>query len=148
MHSSSEETCDPNLIPLLDLVLQLVMFFIIVSNFAESETVEVNLPYAVSARPPDPGEVENLYLILNSKGAIVVPNRGEISSVAEIRYHLVSEFATAKRAAEAKGSTEVNSVVVVRADRDSDFKPIYEILREAKSAGFRKWQLRTFVKNK
>lgn len=139
---------DPNLIPLLDLVLQLVMFFIMVANFAAQETTaDVMLPHAVSARPPDPGETDVIYLNLNQEGKLMVAGREPLSSLAETKYYLMTEYQTAKRTAESRGDKDVKTVVIIRAHRDADFKPVFEILRECKSAGFRKWQLRATVKN-
>ena len=139
---------DPNLIPLLDLVLQLVMFFIMVANFAAQETTaEVMLPQASSARPPDAGETDVIYLNLNQEGKLMVAGREPLSSLAETKYYLMTEYQTAKRTAESRGDKDVKTVVIIRAHRDADFKPVFEILRECKSAGFRKWQLRATVKN-
>lgn len=141
--------CEPNLIPLLDLVLQLVMFFIMVSNFAAQENnADVSLPASTSARAPDPGETDLIYLNLNDKGALMVTGQEPLANLAQIKYFLMSEYSTAKRTAESKGQKTVTTVVVIRADKNSDFKPIYEILREAKTAGFSKWQLRTYIKTK
>ncbi|MBL8799044.1 MAG: biopolymer transporter ExbD [Planctomycetia bacterium] len=146
---SSEGGCEPNLIPLLDLVLQLVMFFIMVANFAAQQvTSDVMLPLATSARPPDPGETDVIYLNLNSEGKLMVTGREPLQTLSEVKYFLMSEYQTAKRAAEAAGMTEPKTVVIIRADKNADFKPVYEILRECKQAGFRKWQLRATVKNK
>lgn len=147
--SSSNEP-DVNLIPLLDLVLQLVMFFIMVANFAAQETTaDVVLPQAVSARPPEAGSGDSdiLYVNLNADGQVLVPGREPMKSIAEVRYHLKSEFDTAKRTAEARGEKEVRTVVIIRADKNADFKPVYEVLRACQQAGFRKWQLRATVKN-
>lgn len=141
--------CEPNLIPLLDLVLQLVMFFIMVANFAAQQvSSDVMLPLASSARPPDPNEsTDVLYINLNNEGKLITPGREPMSSMAEVHYYLISEFQTAKRAAESRGDKDVKTVVIIRAHKDADFKPVFEILRECKSAGFKKWQLRATVKN-
>jgi biopolymer transport protein ExbD len=146
---SGGDQCEPNLIPLLDLVLQLVMFFIMVANFAAQQVSgDVMLPLASSARPPDPNEsTDVLYLNLNNEGKLIVPGREPMSSLAETKYYLISEYQTAKRGAESRGDKEVKTVVIIRAHKDAVFKPVFEILRECKSAGFRKWQLRATVKN-
>jgi len=48
----SEGLEEPNLIPLLDLVLQMVMFFMACTNFAmENLNEAVQLPLAQSAKP-------------------------------------------------------------------------------------------------
>jgi biopolymer transport protein ExbD len=145
---SESDTVEPNLIPLLDLVLQMVMFFIMVANFAAQQvTADVMLPQASSARPPDPGMTEVLYLNINEKGMLLVPGREPMTSLSEIKYYLLSEYQTAKRAAESQGHKDVNTVVIIRGHKNSDFKPVFEVLREAKAAGFKKWQLRATVKN-
>jgi biopolymer transport protein ExbD len=139
---------DPNLIPLLDLVLQLVMFFIMVANFAAQQTTaDVMLPLATSARPPDPGETDVIYVNLNQEGKLLVSGREPLQTLSEVKYYMMTEYHTAKRLAEANGQKDVKSVVIIRAHKDADFKPVFEILRECKSAGFKKWQLRATVKN-
>ena len=40
-----------------------------------------------------------------------------------------------------------NTVVVIRGNADAEFKRIFEVLRECKGAGFRKWQFRATIKN-
>jgi biopolymer transport protein ExbD len=148
---SDEGDIDLNLVPLLDLVLQMVMFFIMVANFAAQQiTGVVALPLASSARPPDPGETDVLYLNLNDKGRLLVPGRDPLETLSEIKYYLITEYQSAKRLAETRPESkgEVKTVVIIRGHKDADFKPVFEILRECKSAGFRKLQLRATVKNK
>jgi len=146
--SSGGDAVDPNLIPLLDLVLQLVMFFIMVANFAAQQvTSDVMLPISASARPPDPGELDVIYLNLNNEGKLMVSGREALNTLSEVKYYLMSEYTTAKRSAEARGEKDVKTVVIIRADKNADFKPVFEVLRECKSAGFKKWQLRATVKN-
>jgi biopolymer transport protein ExbD len=146
---SGGDDLDINLIPLLDLVLQLIMFFIMVANFAAQQlSADVMLPLAVSARPSDPNEsTDVIFLNLNQEGKLMVPGREAMASLSEIKYYLITEYQTAKRAAEARGDKEVKTVVIVRAHKDADFKPVFEILREGKSAGFRRFQLRATIKN-
>jgi biopolymer transport protein ExbD len=149
---SNTDQVDPNLIPLLDLVLQLIMFFVMVANFARQEINEdVKLPESQSARRPDPvTETELLFVNLDHEGRLMVAGLDNpISSISEIQFFLKDEYRRAKEAAEAKGdrSGVVNTVVVIRANADASFKRIFEVLRECKGAGFRRWQLRAIIKN-
>ena len=49
---ANEIKAEPNLTPLLDLVLQLVMFFLLVANFSVVQAnKDIDLPKAQSARP-------------------------------------------------------------------------------------------------
>src|ERR1700758_1268957 len=54
---TSELKAEPNLTPLLDVVFQLITFFMLVINFSnENYDARVKLPVAGSARPIEEGE--------------------------------------------------------------------------------------------
>jgi biopolymer transport protein ExbD len=63
---------EPNLVPLLDLILQLVMFFMAITSFAKENISEaVRLPLAQSAKPIDDDEIhhnELVYLNVEENG--------------------------------------------------------------------------------
>jgi biopolymer transport protein ExbD len=63
---------EPNLVPLLDLILQLVMFFMAITSFAKENISEaVRLPYAQAAKPVDDEELRNnevIYLNVEENG--------------------------------------------------------------------------------
>jgi biopolymer transport protein ExbD len=147
----SGDRVEPNLIPLLDLVLQLVMFFIMVANFAVQEvTGDVVLPLSSAAKGTGPKDTDVIYLNLNHEGKVIVPGRDDLLvTVSEIKYYL-KQLADEQRNIQARAGDKsgvLNTVVIIRAHRDADFKPVYVVLREAKQAGFNKWQLRAIVKN-
>jgi biopolymer transport protein ExbD len=149
---------DPNLTPLLDVVLQLVMFFMISVNFvAEQFNVkDVQLPMSQSARPLDPSETDILFVNINSKGEIVqLPKAGEpppepLADAAEIRFYLNEEYRRAERRAAERGdkSGKVTTLVIIRPSRNAEYKPVYYVLRCCKDAGFKKMQLRAFIENR
>src|ERR1700758_525822 len=59
-------SAEPNLTPLLDMVLQLLMFFMMCVNFVTEQVNEgVTLPKAQSAKPMDKSETDVLFLNLN-----------------------------------------------------------------------------------
>src|SRR5688572_21788623 len=70
-HAASAE---PNLTPMLDMVFQLVTFFMLVINFkAASLDMSLKLPVVGSARPVDTqGQEELLILNIDSKGQLNV----------------------------------------------------------------------------
>jgi len=54
--STSADSAEPNLTPLLDVVFQLITFFMLVINFSnENYDARVRLPVAGSARPVEEG---------------------------------------------------------------------------------------------
>ncbi len=61
--SSEGSVAEPNLTPLLDIVLQLLMFFMMCVNFVQEQiTGEVELPESQSAIPLSKGETEVLFV--------------------------------------------------------------------------------------
>src|SRR4051812_32772538 len=71
--SSSSEKCEPNLVPLLDLVLQLVMFFMVCANFVMEQVNEaIKLPAALAAKPLAPNDPETLYLNVSAQGKVLL----------------------------------------------------------------------------
>src|SRR5271165_442884 len=62
-HGSDTNEAEADLTPLLDLVLQLLMFFIINVNFVtEQVTPDIKLPTSESARPIDKADLAALFL--------------------------------------------------------------------------------------
>lgn len=150
-HSSSSDKVEPNLVPLLDLVLQLVMFFMLVANFTmEQVNQDIVLPDASQAKLPDKTETDVLYLNLDAKGHLMVPGHEEPkTTIPEIRTYLQGEFREREAIAKTRGEKGSGStVIIIRGHRDSDFAPVFNILREAKQAGFKKWQLRAKILRK
>jgi biopolymer transport protein ExbD len=141
---------EPNLTPLLDVVLQLLMFFMICANFITSQVNEdIKLPVAQSARPMEKSEVDVLYLNMDEEGRLLVVGRPiPLRSMGEINYYVKQQFADTKRAAEERGdkSGAVQTAVIVRAHRDVNFAQVYQLLRACKDAGYRKLQLRAYTK--
>jgi len=71
--SVGSEGADPNLTPLLDLVLQLIMFFMITVNFVRADQFDdaIKLPVATSAIAMDPSAEDLIFLNLYSTGKLV-----------------------------------------------------------------------------
>src|SRR5437763_12555861 len=109
----TEVKSDPNLVPLLDLVFQLIMFFMICVNFvSEQVTNEIKLPQSQSARPMDKTEVDVMFLNLDRDGKLIVSGQPiPFSTVGQKRYYLKQQFEDTRRAVQDKGdkSGQVNT---------------------------------------
>src|SRR5471030_2068662 len=71
---SNELRAEPNLTPLLDVVFQLITFFMLVINFSsDNNDVRVRLPVASSASPAEAGKVDEDRIVFNidSKGNLL-----------------------------------------------------------------------------
>jgi biopolymer transport protein ExbD len=142
--SSGPDIEEPNLIPLLDLVLQMVMFFMACANFAmENVNAAIKLPVAQSARPiEETGDV--LYLNVDEKGRLLPTGSEPLEQPGLILAFIKRDFAERKQQAATRKDEpgKVKTLVILRAHKDANFKQVYEILRHCKTAGFTRMQLR------
>jgi biopolymer transport protein ExbD len=139
---SGEQSSEPNLTPLLDMVLQLVMFFMLVANFVMDEMSDkIKLPSANQAKPLTANDRTITYLNVDRTGRVLVPAREPLLTDKEILFHM-NEFA--RNHPLGAGSKDVVTVII-RADKDSKFEQIYKVMAAIKSAGFKKLQLRAEI---
>src|SRR5262245_4060031 len=123
-----------NLIPLLDVVFQLLMFLLICVNFVtEQVNAGIKLPVAQSARPMPKSEINVLYLNLDNQGKLLVPGEELPLPQSQWKYYLKVQYDDRKRLA---GTDEVKTLVVIRADRDNEYKQVYSLMQLCKQAGF------------
>ena len=95
----SVDRCEPNLTPLLDLVLQLVMFFMLCANFvAESVNPTIVLPKAISAKPIDKGVKYQEILNVDKKGRVLLGKDDEkgIEGYVAIKSYMKNQFQVAE----------------------------------------------------
>ena len=150
MSRGASVKAEPELVPLLDLVFQLIMFFMICVNFVSDQVnEEIQLPIAQSARPMDSTLAEVLVLNMDARGNVTTLGVEKLSSPGAKRVHLKQFYADAKRAAEDRGDKKgtVKTTVIVRAHKDATYSQVYELLGICKEAGFHRLQLRANVKS-
>jgi len=141
---SGEQSAEPDLTALLDLVLQLVMFFMLIANFVTDElSEEIKLPVATQAKPLTAKDINFVYLNVDKTGKVLVTDGSKPkSSDEEIRFYL-RQIAKNHALGEQKALTEVT--VIIRADKDARFLHIYKTIMAVKTSGFNKLQLRAEV---
>jgi biopolymer transport protein ExbD len=136
---------DPNLTPLLDLVLQLVMFFMLVANFVMEELSDkIHLPVASQAKPLTIKDPNVTYLNVGRDGKVLRTTGDPLTTPEEITFHM-RQLARGHVLGEAKAKDQVT--VIIRADRDARFISIHRTMMAIKAAGFRKLQLRAELPN-
>src|SRR3954463_5963577 len=80
---------DPNLTPLLDLVLQLVMFFMLVANFVMDELSDkIHLPIASQAKPLTAKDANIHYLNISKEGRVLLTVGEPLITEAEVITHM------------------------------------------------------------
>jgi len=179
-HGAGETTIEePNLVPLLDLVLQMVMFFMAVTNFAmENVNESIKLPLAQSAKPIEEVGTDILYMNVDHQGNLLVTrdntyrdgkidgmkgkqfdDNGNIVSAGvfdrplrnrQIETYLKRVYQDNKLVAERRKDDPgaVRTLVILRADRDSKFADVYDVLRMCRGVGFKKMQMRATIEHK
>ena len=133
---------EPNLTPILDMVFQLITFFMLVINFkAASLDMSVQLPVIGSALPTEAGDRD--VLVLN-----VMPN-GKLRMYGEERDPdgLIAQEAKSARQSGAKASKqgtpgELATTIIIRADRTTPYHYIHHVIQACQAQGFRSFQYR------
>jgi biopolymer transport protein ExbD len=139
----SAEQAEPNLTPILDMVFQLITFFMLVINFQTAALdMSLKLPVVGSARPTDKGAEDLLVLNVNTRGELMV-----FGGVKDPAKFLTVEAQATRRHLELQGKKikqgeELPTLVVVRADSKTPFDLLNKVLTECQNHGFRKFALR------
>lgn len=140
---------DPDMTPMIDIVFQLIAFFMIVTNFEQTQADErVKLPADELARPPlAPREQElvlNMGFIRNSEG---VPQHKEpLIFRGGGSDFLVKDFASQldmeARVATAKKIDPKSMTIVIRADAEVPTGDVQQLIKISQEAGFEKFALK------
>ncbi len=116
-----------DLIPLIDIVLLLLIFFILSSRFIFQSVVTVNLPAAVT---PEMEAQANHAVILTKSGLIFFDGR----KVNREGLNFGLELALSKGR---------NPLVIIRADKDVPYNQVMNIMGLIKKAGIKRMALAT-----
>ena len=142
--SISSERAEPNLTPLLDVVLQLVMFFMLCANFVMEQTNQsIRLPEALSARVLDATTTNYLLLNVDAKGATQISNE-VFDAPAKISGYLRNQFELDKSRAKSEDwdAGRGRSVIILRGDKDCTYRQIHDVMLVCRKAGYSDVRLR------
>ena len=149
MAHSKPMKAEPNLTPLLDVVFQLITFFMLVINFSsENYDQRVRLPVAGSARPVEDSEKvtdDRLVLNVDKQGRLLL-NGEELPlnrAVAAIK-HQADLVKMNLRAARLKPGENgaLPTTIVLRGDKDMTCSQFYPLINACQSNGFFKFALK------
>jgi len=139
---------NPNLTPLLDVVLQLITFFMMLVHFGarlEGATKAVRLPLAPAALPGTDLTFDRLAVSMNSQGRLLVEGH-PLEARATLAWW--ADQAKTRRAGletlgegAAASADELPTVVIVRADRAAPYGAVRRTVAEAQEKGFAHFSL-------
>jgi biopolymer transport protein ExbD len=130
----------PNLTPLLDVVLQLITFFMMLVHFGtriEGATDLVRLPAIPAALPRSELAVDRLAVAIDDQGRLLVDGRsleGEQAAAAWWEQEALRRGAGQRSLGAA--SPDLRTQVIVRADRDATYGSVRRALAVAQKVGF------------
>jgi biopolymer transport protein ExbD len=166
--SAEGSNAEPNLTPLLDVVLQLLMFFMMCVNFVTEQVNEdIKLPDSESARPMDKGETDVLFLNLKpfaladfkdrlapdklsllasqfreGDPCVLAVGRDPMKLV-EAKIWLRQQYDDAARLSP---DGKVRTAIIIRAHKDTYNEQVLRLLLMCKSQGYSRLKLRALTK--
>ena len=135
-----------NLTPLLDVVLQLITFFMMLIHFGakiEGAAATIKLPTAPSALPGGDLGLDRLVVGVDAKGQLIADDERLDEASADAWW---AEQARKRRAGlgslgRGRDGDELPTLVVVRADKEASFGSVRGLLATAQERGFAKFTL-------
>jgi biopolymer transport protein ExbD len=145
----TEFKAEPNLTPLLDVVFQLITFFMLVINFSsENYDQRVRLPVAESAVPvAEEARVSEDRLVLNvdKDGHLLIG--GEVQPLHKAIQTIKHQADLVKLNLKAAGTKPdptgtLPTMIILRGDRDATFSSLNSLIKACESQGFKKFQFK------
>jgi biopolymer transport protein ExbD len=145
---SQEMKAEPNLTPILDMVFQLITFFMLVINFKSAELdLSLRLPVVGSARPVDTTAHDLLVLNIDNTGNLRLYGRPVQDIENYIRSESVrSQMSAGLTAEDLAAGEELPTTVVIRADCATPFKMLNPVFQACQKNGFRQVALKALDK--
>lgn len=146
---SSEVQAEPNLTPLLDVVFQLITFFMLVINFtSDNYDRRIRLPVAGSARPVEDSQrvsEDRFVLNVDREGHLLVG--GQVQPLGEAIRSIKHQADLVKLNLRAAGlkfdpAKGLPTTIVFRADKDATFASVMNLIKACQTNGFQKFALK------
>ena len=150
---SSGGGVEVNLIPMIDIVIQLITFFLMLVNFDNSNKDErIRLPIADLAKPSEMDIDEPLTLSINGRGEVNTGLGDLVDADGDsFRATMIREAHEAKKRMKAAGKltkedpsgrTPLWTTVMIRGDKDTDYGKVQRMMKICQEQGFYKFALR------
>jgi biopolymer transport protein ExbD len=144
--TSSTAVLSPNLTPLLDVVLQLITFFMMLVHFGtrlEGATRAVRLPLAPAALPGSDLTFDRLSVVLDARGRLQAGGQwlDEEAATAWWAQRARARKDGLETLGDKAAADELPTVVIVRADRAASYGVVRRTLAAAQEQGFAHFSL-------
>ena len=135
--SKKVDLAEGDLTPMIDMVFQLIAFFMVLINFAQTESNDrVKLPSSQLVKPPEVPLEFPIILHVAQDGEVILG--GDDYTAETLRVGLQKEIAVIK----AEGKTVEDANVVIRAHKDTSAGDVQEVIRVAQEQQLENFALR------
>jgi biopolymer transport protein ExbD len=133
-----------NMTPMIDIVFQLIIFFILTSQFQQLEIETVTLPMSIAATPKDPFQYRNVIInVVNPDNPeVIVMGRPVAYGVLEHDNEL-SSLLKARKATILETGEKLN--VILRADEMICYEVVASVMLAAGRAEIQGWWITTDI---
>ncbi len=126
-----------DLTPMIDMVFQLIAFFMVLVNFSEAEQDErVKLPESELAKPPEVPFEEPITLQVTEKGYVLI--HGEKLELKAMSKRMLKE----REILRSMGKSPAEATVIIRAHRNCATGKVQELIRACQEQQFERFALR------
>jgi biopolymer transport protein ExbD len=131
-----EAACEPDMTPMIDVIFQLIIFFLLTLNFSMDQQSElIKLPLSELSKPEEAPTALPITLQLTQNGTVLIG--GDEVTIPNLRPHLTRE-----REALGKQRGPQDATVVIRADQEGHFGLVQELIKACQDSGFERFALR------
>lgn len=135
--SKKVDLAQGDLTPMIDMVFQLIAFFMVLINFAQTEANDrVVLPKSVLVKPPEETLEFPIVLHVTQDGEIILGGEGFTTDT--LRIGLNRELAVIS----SEGKKPADANVIIRAHRNTAAGDVQEVIRVAQEQKLEKFALR------
>ena len=139
-----QEQMSLNLTPLLDVVLQLITFFMMLIHFGnrvEGEDAAIRLPTAPAALPAGDLALDRLVVVVDARGRLIAEDETLDGKAAGPWGADQARKRKAGLETIGEPGAELSTLVVVRADREATYGTVRGLLAAAQDQGFARFSL-------
>jgi biopolymer transport protein ExbD len=145
--TNSDQNIEMDMTPMIDVVFQLIIFFILITDMSQSDLEELRLPVAKNAvqDKPDPKVVRPVLNILpdgemiSKRKKLYDPEKDDMTDIE--RYLSSQALLMPHKYDEAVKAKLPDNPLLIRADRNTEFKYIQKVMEVCGKKGIQIWKL-------
>lgn len=140
IRGKKREVAEADMTPMIDMVFQLIAFFMVLINFTEIEQDRrIELPNSELAKPPEVVYKKPITLQMTSDHEVLINASTTLFTIDEAAIQLKNEAQIIKLSDQVK-LKDVS--IVIRADKDAKTGKVQELIKAAQDNGFEDYRLR------